>query len=124
MMQGQTLKYSILFLIAIQCVSTFEILIAERINGREQNIQHLGWNVNKSCQIPLFQTRYVTVRVHSNDLHRHGNNRDGNVVGFKFQIKSAVPNVVAIEKELIIPTGGADIHDRKLILVEDLFICK
>lgn len=124
MRQGQTLKYSILFFIAIQSVSTFEILIAERIDGIDQNIQHLGENVNKSYEIPLFQTRYVTVRVHTNDLHRHGNNRGGDIVGFKFQIKSSVPNVVGIEKELNIPAEGADIDDRKSVLVEDLFICK
>lgn len=124
MVQGQTLKSVVLFLFAIECVLTFEILIAERINGVDKNIQQLRLNENKSCEIPLFQTRYVTIRLHPTDLHKRGNGGGRDIVGFKVQIKSSLANVVKITKDLDKTTGPSNIDDTKSVIAEDLFICK
>ncbi|CAF0971935.1 unnamed protein product [Adineta ricciae] len=72
--------------------------------------------------MPLFQTRYVTIRVHANDLHRSDRRAAGTVIGFKFELKSTDPNIIKMEKIISTqrkPTNNTDFHT---VLIEDLYI--
>jgi hypothetical protein len=111
MQEQHIIKWLILFLLILECVYSFEIFIKKTTNNNEQNIEQLGSFSNKSYQIPLFQTRYITIQINPNDLHH-------NVVGFKFQVKSSDIRVIDVQKEIMIPTNPNN------ILLEDLFIRK
>ena len=121
MQQGQTLKFWIVFLILINYVNSFEIFIGERLDGQDQNVEQLGARENKSYEINLFKSRYITIRIDPNDLRRNGNSR-GDVVGFKFQIRSSLANVVEIRKVLPIPADQMEKVDP--VIEEDLFVRK
>ena len=121
MQQGQTLKFWIVFLILINYVNSFEIFIGERLDGQDQNVEQLGARENKSYEINLFKSHYVTIRIDPNDLRRNGNSR-GDVVGFKFQIRSSLANVVEIRKVLPIPADQMEKVDP--VIEEDLFVRK
>jgi hypothetical protein len=120
MLQGQALKIFILFITSIKYVYSFEIFISKI---QDKNIEDFVPVRNQSCEVPLFQTRYVTIKIHPDDL-RHNNNDINNVVGFKFQIKSTDPKVVIIRKEIIMPTKTPIINDSNTVLLEDLYICE
>jgi hypothetical protein len=123
MLQEQTLKYFIVFIITVKCADSLEIVLSKTNDDTDKNVEYLGSFLNKSYEIPLFQRRYVTIRMHPNDFPRTSSyNR--NVVGFKFQIKSILPNVVNIRKEVTLPEEKTKLNDLNTILVEDLFICK
>ena len=121
MQQGQTLKFWLVFLILINYVNSFEIFIGERLDGQDQNVEQLGARENKSYEINLFKSRYITIRIDPNDLRRNGNSR-GDVVGFKFQIRSSLANVVEIRKVLPIPADQMEKADP--VIEEDLFVRK
>jgi hypothetical protein len=118
MLQRQTLQYLILFLTIFKCVYNFEIFLSKTKDDKDQNMEQLVSFRNKSYEIPLFQTRYVTIRTHSNDFHPKKND-NSNVIGFKFQVRSSNPELVNIRKEITISTNNL-----KTILLEDLYICK
>lgn len=123
MRQGQTLKYWIIFFILIQSVQNFEIFIGKTRDINNENVEQLGSRQNKSYEIHLFQTRYITVRIHPNDLRRTGINHS-HVVGFKFQVRTSRENIVEIKKELDISTDDKKIKDADPVIAEDLFICE
>jgi hypothetical protein len=120
MLQGQALKIFILFITSIKYVYNFEIFISKI---KDENIKDFVPFYNQSCEIPLFQTRYVTIKIHPDDL-RYDNNDVSNVIGFKFQIRSTNPEVVIIRKEIIMTTKTPVINDSNTVLLEDLYICE
>lgn len=122
MLQGQVLKCLILFMTIFKCVYNFEVFLSKTNNNNDQNIENLGSYRNKTYEVPLFETRYITIRTHFNDF-RHNKNNDSNVVGFKFQVRSTDPNVVNIRKEAI-PTKTDEINNFNTVLIEDLYICE
>jgi hypothetical protein len=123
MLQEQTLKCMIIFMITVKCVHNLEILISKTKDDTNQTVEHLQSFHNKSYEIPLFQIRYLTVRTHSNDFHRNKSD-DRNVIGFKFQIRSTLPNVVIIRKEVNPLAEKMETTNIDTFLVEDLFICE
>lgn len=113
------IKWLVLFLILIGSVHTFEIFIKKPDD--DQNIEGLKSFYNKTYEIPLFQTRFITIRIYPDDLQRTGRVSQHDVIGFKFQVKSTDIQVVEIRKEVRIPTNS---NNSNHVLLEDLFICK
>ncbi len=113
------IKWLVLFLILIGSVHTFEIFIKKPDD--DQNIEGLKSFYNKTYEIPLFQRRFITIRIYPDDLQRTGRVQKHDVVGFKFQVKSTDIQVVEIRKEVRIPTNS---NNSNHVLLEDLFICK
>lgn len=106
------IQWLILFLTYNKCVHSFQILI----QNNDQKYEELKLFSNTSYQIPLFQTRYITIKISPNDFLRNGYTNQANIIGFKFQVKSTDVGVVEVKKEIQSPTEN--------ILLEDLFICK
>ncbi|CAF0943208.1 unnamed protein product [Adineta ricciae] len=77
---------------------------------------------NKTYQIPLFQTRYVSIKINPDELYQNDRKTKLEVVGFKFQVQSTDPRVVNIQKEIIVPAKTIDANNSNNILLEDLFI--
>jgi len=110
-------------MIIIKCVYNFEVILSKTKDNQDQSIEYLVSYGNKSYEIPLFQTRYITIQTFSNDFLR--NKYDYiNVVGFKFQLRSTRPKLVNIKKEIMIPTNDIKFDNLSTVLLEDLFICK
>jgi hypothetical protein len=118
MTKQHTIKSLILFLAIIESVHCFEIFIKNKDDGNKVTIEHLK-NVSKTYEIPLFQTRYITIKMSPNDL-----DHNRNVIGFKFQVQSTDIRVVDIQKEIMVPTKITNRNNSNNILLEDLFICK
>jgi hypothetical protein len=118
MLQGQTLKYLIVIIIIVKYVDSLEIFLSKTNDDIE--VEHLASFRNKSYEIPLFQTRYLTIRTHPNDIHpvQLG---EKNMIGLKYQIKSTLPKVVNIRKEVASSEKNPESNG---IVVEDLFICE
>ncbi len=112
------LKYMIqcllLFLTIVNGIHTLELFIKKPDDN--QDIETFKSYSNRSYFIPLFQTRFITIRIHPNDLRRG----EQEIIGFKFQVQSSVAGVMDIRKEIQM----AKPNQRKNILLEDLFICK
>ncbi len=123
MLQGQVVKCLILFITIVKCTNSFEIFISRAKYDKNQTIEDFKSFHNRSCEISLFQTRYITIRVYPRDLRRHQND-NSSVIGFKFQVKSTNPDVVNIQKNVVLPTTTKIINDSKNILNEDLYICE
>ena len=119
MKKQHIIKWLILFLTVIESVHCFEIYIKNKNDGNKVTIEHLKYSSNKTYEIPLFQTHYITIKINPNDLD---DNR--NVIGFKFQVQSTDIRVVDIRKEIMVPTKITNGNNSKNILLEDLFICK
>jgi hypothetical protein len=124
MHEQHIIKLVILFIIIIKCVHSFDIFIKKTNNNNDKEIQKLESFYNKTYQIPLFQTRYITIRIYQNDLYRDGNINNHDVIGFKFQVKSTDIRVVDIEKEVMLPARITNTNNSNNVLLEDLFICK
>ena len=107
-------------MVFFQTTSTFEIFLEDE-NGKNSSVQSY---VNGTYQMPLFQTRYITVRINADNLRRNGNLNEKDIVGFKLQAQSTDARVIEIEKELITSNPRANNKQLKKILVEDLFIRK
>jgi len=120
MLQGEAVKCLIVFMIIIKCVYNFEVILSKTNDNQDQNIERLASFRNKSYEIPLFQTRYITIQTHLNDFLRN----NINVVGFKFQIRSTRPELVNIQKQIMISTKDVKSDDLSTVLLEDLYICK
>ncbi len=118
------IKWLILFITIIKCAHSLEIFIKKTNSNNDQNIEPLKLFYNKTYQIPLFQTRYITIRINRDDLGRNKNVHDHDVVGFKFQVKSTDNRVVDVQKEIIVPTRKTNENSSNNVLLEDLFICK
>jgi len=116
MLLRQAVKYLIVFITIIKCVYSFEAFFSKTKDDKDQTIEPLERFHNKSYQIPLFKTHYITIRAHLNDFQRNKN-----VIGYKFQLRSTRPEIVKIRKELMIPTKDETINT---ILLEDLYICE
>ncbi|CAF2793679.1 unnamed protein product [Rotaria sp. Silwood2] len=121
MIQGQVFKCCILFLTIIKCVLGFKIFINETQYNKDQNIDYLASVHNKSYEIPLFQTRYITIQTDSNDFHRNKYD-NSNVIGFKLQIRSSHPEFINLRKEVMIPPETAKLNNSDTVLIEDLYI--
>ncbi len=115
------IKWLVLYLTVLQCVHGFEIFIKKTNDNNDTNIQPLRSFRNKTYQIPLFETRYITIRISPDDLRRNGYVNQSDVIGFKFQVKSTDIQVVEIKKEVRVPTKTSNTNH---VLLEDLFICK
>jgi len=107
-------------MIIIKCVYNFEVILSKTKDNQDQNIESLASFRDKSYEIPLFQTRYITIQTHANDFIRN----NINVVGFKFQIRSTRPELVNIQKEVMIPTKDVKFDNLSTVLLEDLYICE
>ncbi len=115
------IKWLILFITIIECAHCFEIFIKKTNNNDDKKIEQLKSFHNKTYQISLFQTHYITIRIHPDDLRRNGHVNQDNVVGFKFQVKSTDIRVLDVKKEVRVPTSTSNTNN---ILLEDLFISK
>jgi hypothetical protein len=124
MQEQYMIKWLILFITIIECAHTLEIFIKETNSNNNRNIEPLTSFYNKTYQIPLFQTRYITIRINRDDLRRNKNVHDHDVVGFKFQVKSTDNRVFDVQKEIIVPTRTANTNSSNNVVLEDLFICK
>jgi len=116
-----TIKWLVLFLIIIKCVNTFEIFIKKTNDNNHQTTEQLKLFYNKTYEIPLFQTRYITLRISRDGLRRTGHVNQHDIVGFKFQVKSTDIRVVKIQKEV---RSSKNVSNTNNILLEDLFIRK
>ncbi|CAF2793698.1 unnamed protein product [Rotaria sp. Silwood2] len=99
----------------------FKIFINETQYNKDQTIEYLTTFPNKSYEMPLFQTRYITIRVDSNDF-QHKKQNISNVIGFKLQIRSTDPKVINLRKEFMKPTENAETNNSNTVLIEDLYI--
>ncbi len=108
------IQWLLLFLTIINGIYTFELFIKK--SDDNQDIESLKSYTNRTYQIPLFQTRLITIRIHSDDL-RHNEHE---LIGFKFQVQSSDIRVMDIRKEIQM----TNTNQKKNILLEDLFICK
>ena len=104
----------LLFLTIVNGIHTFELFIKKPDDN--QGIEAFKSYTNRTYQMPLFQTRLITIRIHPNDLRRD----EHDIIGFKFQVQSSVDGIVDIRKEIQM----AKPNQQKNILLEDLFICK
>ena len=77
---------------------------------------------NKSYEMPLFEARYLSIRVRANEFRRKAGN--SHVVGFEFQMKSSQPDIVEMQKDLSMPSSFADGTHPDAVLIQDLYICK
>ncbi|CAF1412207.1 unnamed protein product [Adineta steineri] len=115
MLQRQLLTGVILFITIIKYVDNFQIFIN---NTKIQNIESSLPYSNKSYEIPLFQTHYITIRTYTDDFYNISH-----VIGFKFQIKSTNSELVTIRKETKLPIETAtDNGIENNVLREDLYI--
>ncbi|CAF1124907.1 unnamed protein product [Adineta steineri] len=115
MLQRQLLTGVILFITIIKYVDNFQIFIN---NTKFQNIESSLPYSNKSYEIPLFQTHYITIRTYTDDFYNISH-----VIGFKFQIKSTNSELVTIRKENTPPIETAtDNGIENNVLREDLYI--
>jgi hypothetical protein len=121
MQEQYMIKWLILFVTIIECAHSLEIFIKKTNSNNDQNIEPLKSFYNKTYQIPLFQTRYITIRINRDDLRRNKNVHDHDVVGFKFQVKSTDNRIVDVQKEILVTTNANSSNN---VLLEDLFICK
>ncbi len=116
MQMKYTIKWLVLFLMIIKCVHTFEIFIKKTNDNNHKKTEQLKLFYNKTYEIPLFQTHYITIRISRDGLRHAGHINQHNIVGFKLQVKSSDIRVVKIQKEVRTSTNN--------ILLEDLFIRK
>jgi hypothetical protein len=107
-------------MILIRYGDSLEILIKDHIqhNISGQSIESL---TNQTYHVPLFETRYITVRIDTNDLRPSIYSIDEHIIGFKFQLQSTDHRVVEIKKEITRSTLNNPMTN---IVLEDLFICK
>ena len=121
MLSKEVLKSVLFFLTVVKYAHSLDLFIE---TSKYKNHEQLTPLRNKSYEMPLFQTRYVTIRVHANDLHRSDHQATGTVIGFKFELKSTDTNIIKMEK--IIPTQRKSTNniDLNTVLIEDLYICK
>jgi hypothetical protein len=124
MKKQHTIKWLILFLTIIDYVHSFDMFIKTPIDNNNQTIEKLKYFSNKTYEIPLFHTRYITIRINPDDLHQDGNTTDRNIVGFRFQVHSTDIRVVDVRKEIMVPTKSKNGTQPNNILLEDLFICE
>jgi hypothetical protein len=107
-------------MIHFQCANSFEIYLKDE-HGKNHTVQSY---VNRTYQMPLYQTRHINIRFNIDDLRRDGRVNNKEIVGFKLQVQSTDARVIEIEKELVVPSQLASNKQLKKILVEDLFIRK
>jgi len=100
----------------IKYVHNFEIFIKKTNDNNHKKTEQLKLFSNKTYEIPLFQTHYITIRISRDGLRHAGHINQHNIVGFKLQVKSTDIRVIKIQKEIRTSTNN--------ILLEDLFICK
>ncbi|UJR33152.1 hypothetical protein I4U23_020609 [Adineta vaga] len=116
------IKYLILIIHILTYVHSVEINIKNTNDKNDQDIENLNLYMKKTYQLPLFQTRYISIRINPDDLHRKENTSDQDIIGFKFQIQSTDKRVVHIQKEVLVPTKTINQNNSSHILLEDLFI--
>ncbi|CAF1013472.1 unnamed protein product [Rotaria sordida] len=122
MQEQHIIKWLILFITIIKGVHSVDIFIKKTNDNNDENIEELQSFYDKPYEMPLFQTRYITIRINPNGLHHDQNKNNHHVVGFKFQVKSTNIRVVNVQKEVMVPTRIKNINDSNNILLEDLFI--
>jgi len=111
-------KYMIQWLVLfINGIHALELFVKTTDNQSSEPFKSYA---NRTYQIPLFQTRFITIRIHPDELRRDGHVNQQDIIGFKFQVQSTDIRVLDIRKEI----GLANTNKNKNILVEDLFICK
>jgi hypothetical protein len=119
-----TLKWLMLFLAILESAHSLEIFIKKTAEKNDQNTERLASFANKTYQIPLFQTRYLAIRLNPDDLRRDGDADNQAVAGFKFQVKSTDSRVIDVRKEIMVPTTNSNGNSSSQVLLEDLFICE
>ena len=111
-------KYIVQWLILfISGIQTFELFIK---NDNDQSNETFKSYANRSYQIPLFQTRFITIRIHPDDLRHVERAQKHDIIGFKFQVQSSDIRVLDVRKEI----RTANINKKNNVLLEDLFIRK
>jgi len=90
MIQQRTIKWLTLFLIIIQHVHCIDIFIKNSRNGKDEIVQELKHFTKRTYEIPLFQTRYIKIKMHGHD------NKD--IIKIQFQVNSTDIRVVHIKK--------------------------
>ena len=115
MIRRQALEYFILVMSIIKCVRCFDAFITKTINDKNEDHKPLTSFHNNSLEIPLFQARYITLRMNLNhDFRHHHKHVDSIIVGFKFQI--LVDHVVFGQRVSIILPQHPIIERRKVNL--------
>ncbi|CAF3910969.1 unnamed protein product [Rotaria magnacalcarata] len=124
MHKQHTINSLILFITIFACVHSFEIFIKKTNNKNDSKIEEFKSFHNKTYNMSLLQTRYITIQVTPNDLYHDHHTNKSNVIGFKFQVKSTNIRVLDVKKEVIVPSKLENTTKSNNILLEDLFICK
>ncbi|CAF1475711.1 unnamed protein product, partial [Adineta steineri] len=97
-------------------------LLKKTNSNDDQDVEQLQSYANKTYQIPLFQKRYVTIRINPDELRGNKNIKNNKIVGFKFQVQTTDTRIVRIQKEVMAPTKEVNANNSNNVLLEDLFI--
>jgi hypothetical protein len=115
------IKCWILLLTGLGRVLSLDVFIKATMDAHDESTTSVSSLANTTYEMPLFQIRYIVMRVNLDELRRDGQHH---LVGIKFQVSSTDSRVIKARKEVRMPMKPNNTTQSNQVLLDDLYIRK